>query len=135
MNIAEISVATNIVSNVSVWDDVPQSTNETLYVQTDSAGIGWTYNPADESFSSPEPAPPGVPHSVSMRQARLALLGAGLLDSVDAVVAQSPRAVQIEWEFATDVWRDRDLVASIGGALGLTDDQIDALFIAAAAIP
>jgi len=83
----------------------------------------------------PEPEPPGVPHSVSMRQARLALLGAGLLDSVDAVVAQSPRAVQIEWEFATDVWRDRDLVASLGGALGLTDDQIDALFIAAKAIP
>ena len=83
----------------------------------------------------PEPDPPGVPHSVSMRQARLALLGAGLLDSVDAVVAQSPRAVQIEWEFATDVWRDRDLVASLGGALGLTDDQIDGLFIAAAAIP
>ena len=83
----------------------------------------------------PEPEPPGVPRSVSMRQARLALLGAGLLDSVDAVVAQSPRAVQIEWEFATDVWRDRDLVASLGGALNLTSNQIDALFIAAKAIP
>jgi hypothetical protein len=90
-----------------------------------------------DSFGYHEIADPGpvVPASVSMRQARLALLGAGLLDTVQAYIDSAPKATQIEWNYATDIWRSRDLVSSIGGSLGLTSDQIDALFIAAAAIP
>lgn len=76
-----------------------------------------------------------VPPSVSMRQARLALRRAGLYAAVNAAVAGADEDTQIEWEFATDVWRSRDLVATLGAALTLTSDQIDALFIAAAAIP
>ena len=38
----------------------------------------------------PEPTPPYVPASVTMRQARLALLGAGLLASVDAAIDGLP---------------------------------------------
>lgn len=81
------------------------------------------------------PAQPAAPRSVSMRQARLALLGAGLLDDVEALIADESQAVKIEWEYATDIWRDRDLVNTLGPALGLTEEQIDALFTAAAAIP
>lgn len=76
-----------------------------------------------------------VPVSVSMRQARLALLGAGLLSTVQTFINTAPEATQIEWDYATDIWRDRDLVVGIGSTLGLTDAQIDALFIQAAAIP
>lgn len=83
---------------------------------------------------APDPVPT-VPSSVSMRQARLALLNAGLLDTVQAYIDGAPKATQIEWQYATDVWRARDLVSGIGSQLGLTSDQIDALFIAAAAIP
>lgn len=87
--------------------------------------------------------PTVVPASVSMRQARLELLatpspaggGQTLLDVVAGYIATQPQATQIEWNYATDIWRDRDLVIGIGAALGLTDAQIDALFIAAAAIP
>lgn len=76
---------------------------------------------------------------VSMRQARLALLGAGLLSSVDAAIAGIPDVAQraaalIDWEYATEVRRVSPLVASLGPALGLDDAQIDALFEAAAAI-
>jgi hypothetical protein len=81
-----------------------------------------------------DPAPV-VPQSVSMRQARLALLDGGLLDTVQAYIDSTPKATQIEWDYATDIWRSRDLVSSIGVSLGLTSDQIDALFIAAASIP
>lgn len=80
-------------------------------------------------------APPEVPRFVSMRQARLALLDAGLLSTVEDLIAQQPQAVQIEWEYATDVWRDRDLVLTLGAALQLSDPQIDGLFLAAKAIP
>lgn len=81
---------------------------------------------------------PVVPAIVSMRQARLALLSAGLLANVDAAIAALPspqrEAAQIDWEYATEVRRASPLIAALGPALGLTDAQIDALFIAAAVI-
>ena len=81
-------------------------------------------------------APTPVPRSVSMRQARLALLAAGLLPTIQTYMdTQATEAVRIEWEYATDIHRDRDLVAGIGQLLGLTGAQIDALFVAARAIP
>lgn len=91
-----------------------------------------------EAFTKPEPVVV-VPLSVTPRQAKLALLGAGLLDSVDAALdaivdPTEQRAAQIEWEYAIEFRRDAPLIAAIGGALGLTDEQIDTLFVAAAAI-
>ena len=78
----------------------------------------------------PPPAPPVT--QVTMRQARLALLAADLLDDVEVMMSEADRAVRIEWEYATVVDRNSPLVAAIGSALGLTDAQIDALFADAA---
>ena len=78
----------------------------------------------------------GVPQIVTMMQAQLALLSAGLLDRVDEAIASIPgdqgRAAQIEWSKATNVHRDHALINAMQDALGLTSEQIDALFIAAA---
>ena len=86
----------------------------------------------------PEPVPPYVPASVTMRQARLALLGAGLLASVDAAIDSLPspqkEAARIEWEYATEVQRASGLVPIMVAALGLDDAALDALFIEAAAL-
>lgn len=83
-------------------------------------------------------APVIVPSEVSMMQARLALLQTGLLDQVDAQIAamtDPPRiASKIRWEFATAVRRDDPLVAELGAALGLSQAQLDALFIQAATL-
>ena len=76
---------------------------------------------------APPPAPPVT--QVTMRQARLALLAADLLDDVEAMITQAPRSVQIEWEYATVVDRNSVLVSSIGQQLGLTTEQIDSLFL------
>ena len=78
----------------------------------------------------PPPAPPVT--QVTMRQARLALLAADLLDDVEVMMSEADRAVRIEWEYATVVDRNSPLVVAIGGSLGLTDAQIDALFADAA---
>lgn len=75
-----------------------------------------------------------VPDAISMRQARLALLQADLLSAVDAAVDSLDTAARIEWEYATEVRRDSVLVAMLAPALGLDDKQVDALFIAAAAL-
>lgn len=80
-----------------------------------------------------------VPESVTMRQARLAMLGAGILDDVEALIQQMPgdegRAARIDWEYALDVRRDWPLINALGSQLGLTEQQIDELFIGAAAVP
>lgn len=62
------------------------------------------------------------------RQARLALAYAGLLDSVEAWVAGQGAATRIEWEYASEIRRTVGLVTSAASTMGLTDEQIDALF-------
>lgn len=79
-----------------------------------------------------------IPSAVTMRQARLALLGAGKLTAVDAAIAALPEpqrsAALIEWEYSGEVQRHNGFVAALGPALGLSAAQIDALFIAAASL-
>lgn len=75
-----------------------------------------------------------IPQSVSMRQAARALLDAGLLDDVDALVATLPRAYQIDWQRAGTVERSNPLVEIVRQQKSMTDAQIDDLFIAAATL-
>ena len=84
----------------------------------------------------PEPDPgPGVPQEVTMRQARLALLGAGLLDAAQGVIDALPqpqrRQAQIEWEYALSVRRDHPLIALMISEGLATAAQVDGLFVAA----
>lgn len=77
-----------------------------------------------------------VPRAVTMRQARLALKDAGKLAAVDAAIDALPEPqrseARIEWEYSTEVQRLNGFVAALGPALGLSSEQIDALFISAA---
>lgn len=97
------------------------------------ANIGWNY--ANGTFSEAAPTET-VPTSVTMRQARLALLAAGKLaavqSAIDALSEPTKTAAQIEWEYSNEVQRHNGLVAALGPALNLTSDQIDTLFIGAA---
>jgi hypothetical protein len=68
---------------------------------------------------------------VTPRQARLALLQAGLLDSVQAAVAAAGGATKITWDYATLFERRDPMILAIGQALGLTSTQIDDLFATA----
>ena len=79
-----------------------------------------------------EPSP--TPGSITMRQARLALLSAGLLDAVNTGISSMTQAVQIEWEFAATVDRASPLVATLSAALELDAAALDALFTAGAAL-
>ena len=95
------------------------------------------------AYLPPYPAPEQppeviVPQRVTARQAQLALLDAGLLDDVDAIIEALPanvRArVRIEWDRATHVERGSAVTQMVATALGLTSAQEDALFVAAAAL-
>lgn len=73
-----------------------------------------------------------VPQQVTMRQARLALLNAGLLDDVEVVIAAAGREAQLEWEYASVVERSNLVIAIVQQQQGVTDEQIDDLFREAA---
>lgn len=87
--------------------------------------------PIPEPYVAP---PPPIPQTVTPRQARLALLDAGLLDQVQAAIDAAGGSTQITWEYATEINRSDALVVQIGASLNLTDAQIDALFTQAASL-
>ena len=124
----------NLVINIIMADpaDVPGSVNGA------GGAIGDTWDGMRFVRPVVVPHPPVVPPSVTMRQARLALLGAGLLASVDAAINSLPspqkEAARIEWEYAAEVQRSSGIVTMMGVALGLDDAALDTLFIEAAAL-
>ncbi len=128
-------IENNTIINVAEADAPLAENWELLQV---GAGIGWARTEPGMPFEAPAPAPGPVPSSVTMRQARLALLGAGLLDDVEAAIAALPspqkEAARIEWEYATEVQRSSGLVPMMGAALGLDDAALDDLLIEAAAL-
>lgn len=77
-----------------------------------------------------------VPTTVTMRQARRALLQVGKLSAVNTAIAAMPgaqgEAARIDWEFSSDVRRDEPLVAALMPVLGMTSIELDQLFISAA---
>lgn len=90
---------------------------------------------ANGNTPTPYVAPPaGIPQVVTPFQAKAALLQAGLLNTVKAAIASAPAITQLAWSDATEFTRDSPTIATMAGALGLTSAQVDALFVAAAAI-
>ena len=80
---------------------------------------------------------PVVPATVTRRQARQALLLAGLLNQVPAAIAAIPDPVlrdmaQIEWDDSQTFERHRPLLIQLASALGLNSAALDNLFIQAA---
>lgn len=78
---------------------------------------------------------PQVPYIVTMRQARLALHAAGLLQSVEAainaMVEPDKTAARIEWDYASEVHRASEFVTLLGAALELDKQSLDDLFLKA----
>ena len=95
----------------------------------------------DDSLAPVVVEPVVVPASVSMKSARKALILAGIpMATINAAFDAIPDETQkelakVDWEFSSVVRRDSPLVASMASALGLTDAEVDGLFVAASQIP
>lgn len=104
----------------------------------DLTGLVWNDTsvprPTDDEISAAAASVPITVAIVSPRQARLALLSAGLLEQAEAAIRSGSKADQISWDYATEFRRDDPLLVSIGSALNLTSDQIDVLFKYAATL-
>lgn len=85
------------------------------------------YDPNNPPAEPAQPELP-VPSVLTMRQARLALLTAGVLDDVAPAIAALPeaerRVAEIEWEYAATVERHAPLVQLLASNLGLDVDEM-----------
>lgn len=78
--------------------------------------------------------PPLPPEPLTRRQLRLGLLAGGILSSdVEAAIADIPNptdkaVAEIEWQDATQYERNHPLLEMVGQMLGLSTEQIDAMW-------
>ena len=74
---------------------------------------------------------------LTSRQLRLGLVTNGFaLEQVEAAIAaiedpQQRAVASIEWEYASQFERDHPLIAQVGAALELTEEQVDAMWTVA----
>lgn len=96
-------------------------------------GMGWTWD--GENLSPPIQSSVQVPRSITPRQGRITLSRYGLLEAVDEYfLALDDEEARIEFEYADEWRRDWPLLVNAAHAFGLTDAQIDEMFIQAALI-
>lgn len=98
----------------------------------DNCTTEWTY--VDGQFIELAPPAPVIPSTVSMRQARLALLQSNLLETVNTAINQGGEADKITWEYATEVNRSDALVSNMAIALNLSESDLDNLFTLASSL-
>lgn len=77
-------------------------------------------------------APPPVPVEIERLWALLALQGAGLYDIVEAAVEGAELATRLYYREAGLFRRDSAILIEFAHGLGMTDEQLDDLFRAAA---
>ncbi len=79
-----------------------------------------------------------IPNVLTARQARLALQHIDKLADVETSILSLPEAqrnvAEIEWEYSTEVKRHHQFIDMLAPALGLTDEDVDNLFILGASL-
>jgi hypothetical protein len=132
------------------WRDPAYNSVGTVDVEINHPVHGWipfTASPDDSAGKdiydaviaagniAPYVAPdPVVPDRVTARQFKLQLLAAGLLDQVEAWIDQQDKAVQIAYANSGTFLRTEPMMQTGFAALGFTSEQIDAFYVAAAAL-
>lgn len=111
-----------------VFDEAPIPLGDWVEVPARPAP-GQVWN-GDEWVSPPEPELT-VPEFVTANAARKALNAAGLRQAVEDAVAGASQDVKDDWEYAPTIRRHSPTVMALSVALGLSEAQLDALFIKA----
>jgi len=130
-----------IQNNIAV--EVVQSNPSMLFVPQYAAQFvevpdvvmqGWRL--IDSEWLEPLPVPIPVPQKVTRFQGMAAMLQLGLLDDVEAYMAleSTPVIIKLAWRTVSDFERNSSMVLQAQKDLGLTDKQVDDLFIVGASI-
>lgn len=90
--------------------------------------------PSDEELEKEKLNGKRAGMEVTRFQAKAALSAAGLLPLVEEAIAKGDEFIRLAWQEAQSFRRMSPTILELGKALKLTDDQLDALFEAAAQI-
>lgn len=117
------------IIRVSDWACIPMSEDNHDYQMF----LQWME--AGNSPLPPDEDSQVIPHVVSMRQARRALIENGMIDQVNAAISlmtgKEGAIARNEWEYATTVERDSPLVQALSVSLPLSSEELDTLFLLA----
>ena len=76
------------------------------------------------------PPPPAIPQQVPMWAVRTVLQNDGLFDQAQALIeASTDNALKNVWEYGNFADRNSNSIAALAAALGLTEQQVDQMFI------
>lgn len=120
------------VENLPMPDDAPEGQYYARDLTTES--YGWKLQATSEE----------VIDSVTRIQMRDALIDAQLFDTVEAIIAGMPETTDQEvidkkkmndwWNHAPNFRRENIRIATMQAAMGLTDEEVDAIFLAASLV-
>lgn len=91
-------------------------------------------------YTEPEPKPPQVPQSVSLRQFRMALKRAGLFDAVMAFAEHEAVPPQIRddimefMNYSNTIERNHPLLVDLAPVLNVSSEQVDEIFTLASTL-
>ena len=117
-NPIEYDVTKEIMTKEEVIDDINQVVNVVYIIRAK------TQEELIADFKA------SVPKIITPRQARLILLQYNLLDDIELLIKDN-RTVQIWWEYSTDIQRNNEQLLEFAAITGLTDEQLDDMFIKA----
>lgn len=138
MNVHRVDKATEKVVNTEDWGEIPEETEDYVFVVQPGAGIGWSLvEGVLVPPPSPPPSPPTVPAKVHKYWLIKVLEALGEMDDIedamDAAWAAGNRSLKRDWLAATEIERANQLVNEFAAARGFTTAQVDAMFIQAGA--
>lgn len=133
--IIESGVITNVVLGDEAW---AAAHPDAVQLPDDSrAGPGWAW--VNGAAVEPPPPPPVVPDKVTKRQARQAMVKAGIAwaavqAKIDAMAEPQRSLTQSWWDDSNDYERHNATLVAMATQLGLDSAALDALFILAASL-
>lgn len=119
-------IENNKIVNIAVSDT---ALSDNWIELQDGFGIGDNYS--NGVFSKAEVVVE-IPQALTPRQIRMQLTKEGLRQQVEDTVANSnDYALKDWWEYSLDYKRDNPILIDMAAQLGLTDEQLDEMFIEA----
>lgn len=113
-------------------------------VQAALIAAGYEHEPELDEEEEPQPDPDeeddsGVPQVITSRQLRLQWVMSGHdLSDIDNAIDQLPEPLKeiarINWEYAGTFDRSNELLLNVAGSLGITNEQLDDIFINASSL-
>ena len=136
-----IIIKDGTVENIIEWDGVTNWSPPpgcTIELVDEYSAISMRWTKVEGVWTAPPAPDPIVPQVIPMNKALKQLVISGIYEQAATLVATAPgiegELLRIDWARADGMRRDAPIVLALGAQLGLTESQIDAMFIAANAL-